>query len=393
MRQWWGKILLALVGLIMALILVEVGLRLLGIEYPNFYDYDPHLGNKLRPGVKGRWLTEGGGYVSINSDGLRDREHDISKPPNTLRIAVLGDSFTEAMQVNREEIFWAIMEKDLRGCKNLQGRNIEVINFGQSGFGTTQELLALKHRAWKHSPDLVLLAFFVGNDVTDNSRALKRWDYHPYHVYRGDKLVLDDRRAREVWEEKYGNGSWLRQSFLWSLGVSRVMQLFHQGQVVTLQWWSKRQQKGRLTAERGMERGLWPGVFREPSEEVWKEAWRVTEGVLKLMHKEITQKGAEFLVVVLSTSIQVHPDPKVRDAFAQKQGIKDLFYPERRLEDFCQRQGIPVLLLGPDFQAYATRRQVFFHGFGNTLGTGHWNQKGHRLAAEVLTKWLCTQIH
>ena len=141
----------------MALALCEAGLRLLGIDYPDFFDYDPVVGSKLRPGIQGYWLKEGGGYVSINSDGLRDREHSLQPPPHTLRIAVLGDSFAEAMQVNREEAFWAVMEKDLQDCPRLRPRRVEVINFGQAGFGTTQELLALRHRVWKYAPEIVLL--------------------------------------------------------------------------------------------------------------------------------------------------------------------------------------------------------------------------------------------
>ena len=97
-QQWRLKILLALVSILIGLVVMEAGLRLLGIEYPLFYDYDPYLGNTLRPGVKGYYVSEGKGYVSINSDGLRDREHPVSHPANTLRIAVLGDSYTEAMQ-------------------------------------------------------------------------------------------------------------------------------------------------------------------------------------------------------------------------------------------------------------------------------------------------------
>jgi len=151
------KILLALVGIIFGLVVVEAGLRLMGIEYPLFYHYDPYIGNRLRPGVKGYYVAEGRGYVSINSDGLRDREHTISHPANTLRIAVLGDSYTEAMQVNQNEAFWAVMAKDLQHCDNLRGQKVEVINFGQSDLGTTQELIVLRHKVWKYSPDVVLL--------------------------------------------------------------------------------------------------------------------------------------------------------------------------------------------------------------------------------------------
>ena len=98
MRQMLTKALLVLTSLVIALALCEAGLRFLGIEYPDFYDYDPIAGSKLRPGIKGIFSKEGGGYVSINSDGLRDREHSLNHPPHTLRIAVLGDSFPEAMQ-------------------------------------------------------------------------------------------------------------------------------------------------------------------------------------------------------------------------------------------------------------------------------------------------------
>ena len=58
------------------------------------------------------------------------------------------------------------------------------------GYGTTQELLTLQHEVWKYSPDLVLLAVTTGNDISDNSRRLKRND-ETYHVFPGDRLVLD----------------------------------------------------------------------------------------------------------------------------------------------------------------------------------------------------------
>ena len=73
-----------------------------------------------------------------------------------------------------------------------------------------------------------------------------------------------------------------------------------------------------------------------------------------------------------------------------------MFYPDHRVERLCKSHGIPVLLLGPSFQKYAAQHQVFLHGFHtlfrNTLGSGHWNQNGHRLAGETIAQWLCPQI-
>jgi len=386
MRLWKINILLVVAGLIAGLALCELGLRCLGIEYPNFYDYDPHFGSKLRPGLKGYWLQEGGGYVSINSDGLRDQEHPISHPPNTLRIAVLGDSFAEAMQVNRDEAFWSVLERELQGRSKEPGRRVEVINFGQAGFGTTQELLAFRHRARKYAPDLVLLAFFTGNDVADNSKALKQRDYHPYLIYQGKKLVLDDRAAQEKWREEQRKKTWASEFYRWRLDTFRIEQVFYHGREVAQTWWT-----GRKTGGDSRGSGLYDAIYRDPTEEVWKEAWRVTEGALLLLHDEVVLTGARFVVVVLTNEVQVHPRSSTRAEFARQLGVVDLFYPDRRVEDICHRAGIPVLLLAPDFQDFATRHQVFFHGFQGSLGSGHWNQNGHRRAGQRIARWLDTE--
>jgi hypothetical protein len=137
-------------------------------------------------------------------------------------------------------------------------------------------------------------------------------------------------------------------------------------------------------------------VYWAPKDEVWKEAWKVTEADLLKMRDEIAQKHAQFYVVVLSNDIQVNPDVSVRQKLATYPGVEDIFYPDHRVEKFCQSHGIPVLLLGPPFQEYASQHQVFLHGFRtlfrNDLGSGHWNKNGHRLAGQLLAKWLCSQL-
>ena len=85
---------------------------------------------------------EGEDYIRINSDGLRDRAH-ARDPPQTLRIAIVGDSFSAAMQVPMEQTFWSILERELKDCPVIDQQNVEVINFGVDKYGTTQELLTL----------------------------------------------------------------------------------------------------------------------------------------------------------------------------------------------------------------------------------------------------------
>jgi hypothetical protein len=268
---------------------------------------------------------------------------------------------------------------------------VEVLNFGQSGFGTTQELLALRHRVWKYSPDVVLLAFTTGNDVSDNSRALKQVDYHPYHVYQGDQLILADEQTRENWMNR--QNSWWQRLGLNRLTSIRIFQVIHHAKSLFWKWWIIQGLGVRASGAAAVQDiGLSNRVYLEPTEEVWKEAWRVTEAVLLEMRHEVARKGAQFMVVVLTNGVQVDPDPAKRLAFAKWLGVGDLFYPDRRLASFCEKHGIPILLLGPPFQEYASQHQVFLHGFGKNLGTGHWNQAGHRLAGEITARWLCPQL-
>jgi len=402
MPHWLGKILLVAAGLIIALMLCEAGLRLAGIEYPHFYKFEPYVGTGLRPDIKGYWLPEGGGYVSINSAGLRDREHAVKKPPHTLRIAVLGDSFTEAMQVNREEAFWTILEKKLQDCQNLKGRKVEVINFGTSGFGTTQELLTLEYRVWQYSPDVVLLAFTSGNDVADNSPALNPNEDAPFYVFRDGKLVLDDsrtRRAEKTWLFYEQHRNWLGRFYIWRNDNLRILQVIDHAREMARDWWARRN-SGEARASVKLDvvgPGMYINMYREPTDEIWKEAWRVTEADLLKMRDESAKNQAQFYVVVLSNDIQVNPDVSVRQKLASYPGVEDIFYPDHQVEKFCRSHGIPVLLLGPHFQEYASQNHVFLHGFQslfrNTLGSGHWNRDGHRLAGETIAQWLCPQLN
>ena len=409
MRNWRSNIILIVSGFVTGAILCEIGMRLLGISYPEFYQYDQDVGVFHRPGAEGVWNKEGEEYVLINSEGLRDREHVPLKPDHTLRIAVVGDSYAEALQVPMEDAFWTILGREAAGCPALVGREPEVINFGVSGFGTAQELMTIRHRVWSYHPDIVLLAFVTGNDIRNNSRILEQDDFRPYYVFRDGKLV-PDLMFRESWGFRLRNGplgSWL----YWVRAHSRVMQLLAEARAhfTTAPSWNMHPSRtggsGENVAEKEdvasgkagwagyLEPGLDPMVYVEPHDPAWKEAWQVTEALLVLMRDEVKEQGADLLVVTLSNAIQVHPNPAVRRTFAEHLGIPHLFYPDVRIQELGERTGIGVFNLAPLFQTYAEQRGVFLHGFENaSLGRGHWNREGHRLAGRLIAEKLCADI-
>ncbi len=196
MKNWKRLVqnsLLVVGGFSLGIFLGEIYLRIAGISYPIFMTRDKYTGTVLLPGASGWFRKEGEAYVRINSDGWRDRERSQVKPENTLRIAILGDSFTEARQVPLENTFASVTERELRGCQALAGRKVEVLNFGVSGYGTAQELITLRRHVWDYSPDIVLLAAFLGNDIKNNSREVTGVTQNsPYFVYRDGQLVADN---------------------------------------------------------------------------------------------------------------------------------------------------------------------------------------------------------
>lgn len=398
LRRWRRKLLLILFGVIFGLALVEIGLRLIGFSYPEFYVTDARRGYSLRPKMEGWYRKEGEAYVRINSDGLRDREHTKVKPPKTFRVAVLGDSFVEALQVSFDESFCHILEQQLRSCPVMAGRDVEVINFGVSGYGTAQELITLRNQVWQYSPDLVLLTVTTNNDISDNSQALKKTNQVPYFVWRDERLIEDDSFLETRSFQSRNN--FLGRAGRWFRDHLRLVQAIQQAAFAVRVMREQRAAAKSGQAEKlanapqssvtpADELGVDNLVYREPSDPVWIDAWTVTEQLIKTMRNEIESKGVIFAVMTLSNPPQVLPTPAGREAFLQRVGAKDIFYPDNRIAQFCRREGIVVATLAPAMQQYAQQNHLMLHGFGREIGNGHWNVAGHHIAGQLAADEIC----
>jgi hypothetical protein len=388
---------LTLGGLLMGVVIGEIGLRVARVEgYPKigdvvdsaptrFHTADRDLGWKLKPGVSGEWNGEGASFVQVNSDGLRDREHTKTKPPNTLRVAVLGDSFTEAIHVPIEQTFWSKLERKLGNCDAVKGRKkVEVINFGVQGYGTAQELMMLRKKVWDYSPDIVVLAFFIGNDVINNSPQLEYDHYRPFFVYDASGKLVPNMSFRNLppiaRNERAVSFVDRMPSFL--VNNSRILQVIKKVDLDR----KKRQLSEDFTA-------LSSKNFNPPQDAVWKDAWSVTEGLIVTMRNEVVQKKADFLVVTIGDPMQVLGDVKARKDWMTKHNIQDLYYPDRRLEKLGAREGFRVLNLAEQFKGYTEKYQVCAHGFENSIPCGgHWNELGHRLASILIDRNLCENL-
>lgn len=388
---------LILSGLIFGLVIGEIGLRIAGIEYRIFNTIDEHRGWADRPGDSGWYRLEGESYIQINSEGFRDREHTKAKPENTLRIALLGDSFVAAYEVPLEEGFAAVIEGELSGCKALSGQKVEVIKFGTRGYGTDQELITLREKVWAYSPDLVTLAFYTGNDVVNNSQTLynKALSYNlyknivsqkPYFLLKDGDLVLDTSFLNT--DAYRSRQSWWAKVYESLLQHSRLLQVLRRAKYAFAELLVQPIMQVNTKAESMIEHE----IYKQPNDSTWLEAWQVTEGLIKSMHNDVITKDADFVVVTLSNDIQVYPDRSLRQKFMQNLGITDFFYPDLRIKLLGEKSGFTVINLAQTFQDYAERNQIPLHGFNNDVPWGgHWNAQGHQLAGKMIAQKLCEQ--
>jgi len=373
--------------IVCALVAMEIGLRIAHVGYPTggkdlFFTWDPQTAIAPRPDAQGTWHTaEYDVWVHINSQGLRDREHALQKPPNTFRIAVLGDSYTEALQVPMEKDYSSVLERELTGCPSLHGQSVEVMNFGVNTFTTAQELLRLRERVWPYSPDLVVLAFDTGNNVFKNSRALQKDPSRPYFVEKDGGLALDDSFARVPG----ARARWLWNHFSsWSIKHSRLLQVVAAG--------TNYMRYGNIDGLSPTGMGLSPVLYRDPDNPAWQDAWRVSEDLIAQMQQEVSARGSKFLLLTLSSSIQVDPSPAERQRLMQRVGITDIFYPDHRIQQFAVSRGIPVLTLAPYLQKYAEENQVAVHGQRSADHQGLLNELGHKVAGQLVAQKVCDDI-
>ena len=387
------------IGCLAAVLVVELALRILGVSFPSFYTTDPCCGLALRSGARGFWHGEGGAFVEINSDGLRDIEHNIEKSPETFRVAVMGDSYTLARQVALESTYWWITERLLEeACPFVPDGGVEMINFGMAGWGTAQELRLYETRARQYDPDLVLLAFLTGNDLTDNYAPLNSNPMRPYYVLN-DESEASSGRSQLVLDESFVDTPRYRkrQTLQWKLFVelsewSRSIQLVNE-----LLNRRKAAQRAQRTSANGQsptsEPGLSSSIYVEPTTPEWRDAWRTTEALLTRFRNTVRGDGREIFVVTLSNGIQVDPDPEVRARYAGALGVEDLFGPDRRLAAHLSRIGVAHTTLAPRLAAIAEQTGRCLHGFENADPCrGHWNEDGHREAATLLAAAVCATL-
>jgi GDSL-like Lipase/Acylhydrolase family len=132
---------------------------------------DPELGFVRKARIRWRRRTPGRTPDAERIVDYRTDEHGFRNPPGVSRadIVFIGDSYTEAGQVEEQETFVQ---------RVAEGTGMTAVNLGRGAYGPQQELIVLERYGLRYQPRVVVWQMFEGNDLND-ARTFAKWRRNP----------------------------------------------------------------------------------------------------------------------------------------------------------------------------------------------------------------------
>jgi len=357
------KLLMLGLSTMIGIALAEVGVRLLRPQSLGVWVMTKDQMVVHRANIRGHTTIHGKRFET-NSIGMRDLERKRTKATGSYRILLLGDSFMEATQVEREDALPHLLEKNL--AARLK-QPVEVINLSVSGWGTDTQLAYFERHAFDYAPDLILIAMTLHNDISDNlARQYHRIEAGELHnIPQQDlpPLVALRQRTQE-----------------WLAGHSQFYQLVVRN--------LPHRARSQSETGRALNHHVVDLLSASPTSEI-EQGWSLTRSLLNRFHDLAAQQGADFAVFLIPLVYTVI-DERLEELLIENELARtdiDPLRPQRLMKRWGKGRNVQIIDLQPEFHTWAESQNSdpYF-----TLD-GHWNEDGHRLAAELVAGELNAQ--
>ncbi len=360
-------------------------------DYGQFVKFDPkreggHLRPNLNTAAVGAYAEKPVRFVT-NSKGFRNvQEFNYEVPTGTYRILLLGDSFIDGMRTDQNETIGAVLEATLeRELSGAPYTDAEVLISGHNN--PSSAAYYLQEHGLKYQPNLVVVAITLGNDLT--------WHNYRSSVYStvsdDGELVLELARKPQQTGREQPNLLLPAEAYL------------PEGRLTD--YWSKLEFKLRrvlATNSSYFEDSVPPatgpnpstrgnayagdfftslGLFYLPLMPEMEAFYEDFEELLWVYRRLTLKHKAQLLIVLFPTRFQVSGSDwdSLHRALRLNPARFDLNYPNRRLNEFCETNGIPVLDVT---DALSHEPQSVFR----PLGDMHLNEQGQKRVGEILAQ-------
>lgn len=319
------------------------------------YEITP-AGFRYKPGVSTVCNNGHGDHeFSINAWGARDREYGV-KQEDEWRILCLGDSFSENQALEVQDIYPKVLEH-LLAQTNPTG-NYSVINGGMAGWGLWQYHDYLKEMLSRIEPDVVVLAIGGARDVVISDEPPVR---KPYTLLAGLPV-----RAESSVSGRMKWGLWLLNEM--AEEYSHAFVAFR-----------------RATRTPG----IWLGITRVPAfsplmtdPSYSEQVQAPTTTLLGTIKSLCDDHGVSLAILNVPRLHEVDPRAVWWKIELERPDVSriDVARPGRLLQTITSSLGIPFH--DPSEELAVSPQLAYFPAFG------HWNQRGNRIVAEGLLRFL-----
>jgi lysophospholipase L1-like esterase len=326
---WWFKAALAVV---LAVVIWELLLGQLILQKPTSRT-DPVLGRIYGQGlyVQGK---EGYGRTVLNELGLRGPSLK-EQPLGAQRVLVLGDSYTQAMQVADHAAFPQRLHE-------LLGEDTEVVNAGREGASPADYIALADYNQQTFNPDVVVVQL----NEADFTRDLLSKNQTFYYEKTAQGYTLEENKAAV-------SSNALATRFASLQGVLNFSVI-------------------RVVLERV--EAMRSGASHEVAETAPVETDKWGDGSLEqFIVQELKRTYTTPLLLYIPEMDYFSED------FAAANPTEQYLY------EAAREAGVPFISLRSDFVTRFSRYDETAHGFANTQpGMGHMNALGHKIAARRL---------
>jgi len=377
-RSWWRVGLETLGCVLIAIVALECFFAFCRVGQGEFLEPDSELGCVHIANKVVTWRMEGYSNDRLSAARLRDTEHTLLKPKGVYRIALLGDSATEGLQVPLADTYGKVLEKQLnQSLKSKSFRSggkaidrFEVINFGCSSYSTGQELLQYRREVAAYNVDAVVLMYNRGDTVENTLEPSKRAsaEIRPYFYIDSTGNLAVDRSVLTA------NASKLAKNPFWdflrahsriygALSQMNMSLSLNESRYRKLRSWIDQLSKTSAVANA-------PAGLRTAAEPTYatQEPLNVTCALIAQFAAETRAKHQLFSIIVFPNWVG---DPILHRQIAA-------------LKPFSQSLNVNFIDLTPVFFASGDQRKNFFEY--------HFSPLGHSLAADQLTAMFQNQL-
>lgn len=292
---------------------------------------------------------------------------DGAKKDPRHKILVLGDSFIDKWDPTRSPYPLLL--------KNLAPYRVQALNLGEGGLGPVDYLIEMQARGVRFRPDIVLLSYYVGNDLSnvqyrngtgwkDRMREFLRPFLARLYIYK----FYQDKTAHLFAHLSFKFHR--RQE-----SVTRPEEVRVKGNELINPWYYE--------LSRNKNNFLLDNLLIETEDS--QKAWEKARGALREIRR-LSRKGrADFLIVIFPSTLQVDRShlPFFRKVnFKLDRRIFTSERPQALLNEFCREEGIPCLDLLPAFRAHRGGPALY------TPNDEHLNPEGCAFSGKLILQFL-----